>query len=105
MLAALDFPIDHFVRSYARRRELLIDMLSDRLKFTAPAGGFYAFVKIPESLGMNDREFAQEAVSRGVLVIPGRIFSKRADHFRISITCPEERLQVGLERVCSLIGG
>ena len=49
--------------------------------------------------------FAEHAVERNVLVIPGNVFSSRDTHFRISFACPEDRLQQGLYTLAGMMRG
>ena len=42
-------------------------------------------------------EFVEQAIARGLLIIPGNIFSQRDTHFRISFAASDETLQRGIE--------
>ena len=52
------------------------------------------FPKAPVTSGA---AFVEEAISRGLLIIPGNIFSHRDSHFRISFAAPDETLHRGIE--------
>ena len=41
--------------------------------------------------------FVEEAIHRGLLIIPGNVFSRRDTHFRISYAADERTLQRGVE--------
>jgi aspartate aminotransferase/aminotransferase len=59
-----------------------------------PGGAFYVFPKAPIASGA---AFVEEAISRGLLIIPGNIFSHRDSHFRISFAAPDDTLLRGIE--------
>ncbi len=42
-------------------------------------------------------EFVEKAIERGLLIIPGNIFSARDSHFRISFAASDETLHRGIE--------
>ena len=49
--------------------------------------------RCPSTSGLTATEFAERAVERGVLVIPGNVFSSRKTaHFRLSYAVEEEQL-------------
>jgi aspartate/methionine/tyrosine aminotransferase len=68
-----------------------------------PGGAFYAFVKVPERLGLTASQFVEKAIERNVLVIPGKVFSTRDTHFRLSFAAKEETLARGLEVLTALM--
>jgi len=84
---------------YRERMSLAIDILKDDFEITLPHGGFYIFPKVPEHLEIDALGFAKKAISKEVLVVPGDVFSRKNTNFRLSITCPEEKLVVGLNRL------
>lgn len=61
-----------------------------------PGGAFYAFVEIPEKLGMTGEDVFEAGIERNLLVIPGGVFSSRDTHFRVSYATNPERLREGL---------
>ena len=64
------------------RRDLLCTLLHEHLpdwKFQAPAGGLFLWVKLPEG---DSREFAQSALRRGVVILPGPAMSAAEQHAR-----------------------
>ena len=66
---------------------------------------FYAFVEVPERLGLSGTEFVERAIARGVLIIPGAVFSARDTHFRISYAVAEDDLARGLDIIADLLAG
>ena len=93
-LRAMEVSLDGHIADYRRKRELIVDGLSDLYEITKPGGAFYVFPKAPIASGA---EFVEQAISRGLLIIPGNIFSDRDTHFRISFAAPDETLYRGIE--------
>ncbi len=94
-IAALDYDVTDLVAAYRRKRDLIYEGLKDKFELVKPAGAFYAFVKAPA--GASATEFVEKAIARGVLIIPGSVFSEKDTHFRISYTTSDERIQQGVE--------
>ena len=69
----------------------------------APTGAFYAFPKVPERLGLTATQFVEKAIERSVLVIPGKVFSSRDTHFRLSFATDERTLGRGLDVIVELM--
>ncbi|MHC4912134.1 MAG: pyridoxal phosphate-dependent aminotransferase, partial [Planctomycetota bacterium] len=94
-IAALDYDVSDLVAAYRRKRDLIYEGLKDKFELVKPAGAFYAFVKAPA--GASATEFVEKAIAKGVLIIPGSVFSEKDTHFRISYTTSDERIQQGVE--------
>lgn len=92
------------VREYQRRRDYVVEHLSPLTDVPTPGGAFYAFPRIPSSLGVSDTEFVEQCVERNVLVIPGSVFSTKTDRVRISYATRMEQLERGLDVLCELMG-
>lgn len=92
-IAALDTPVAAHLADYRRKRDLLVRELDPRFQLVAPSGAFFAFVQAPWGSGT---EFATAAIENNVLVIPGKVFSQRDTHFRISFAVADERLAAGI---------
>lgn len=101
--AALDTDIGDFVHDYEQRRNLVVEKLSRVTELTAPAGAFYAFPKVPEHLGMTGTQFTERCIERKVLLIPGRVFSSRDTHIRLSFAAPRAKLEQGLDIIAGLM--
>lgn len=100
MLAALDVDMQPYVDTYRDRRDLLLRGLREAdYEVSQPNGAFYVFPKAPWGTGS---EFVAEAIARELLVIPGKIFSHRDTHFRISYAATEETIQRGIEVLVKL---
>ena len=91
------------VDAYQARRDLVVDELGDLTQVVVPGGAFYAFIAVPESLGLTGTQFAEKALERRVLVVPGAVFSDRDTHFRISYAVTPEKLAEGLGILRELI--
>jgi aspartate/methionine/tyrosine aminotransferase len=98
-LAALDVDMAGYRRDYTAKRNLLVEGLRDDFEFTTPGGAFYLFPKAPWGTGA---QFVSAAIERGILIIPGNIFSRRDSHFRISYAAPDATLERGIQALCEL---
>jgi aspartate aminotransferase len=80
---------------YRKRAELACKILSDtRLKFTKPEAPFYVFPKFDQ---LNSEVFTFNLLDRGVAVVPGTSFGDYPEHFRISLTAPDDEVELGLK--------
>ncbi len=102
-MAAIETDMRATVERFERRRSMVVGMLSPVTDLVEPDGAFYAFVRVPERLGMTGSAFFERCLEREVLVIPGNIFSSRDTHFRISFATPDDKLKAGLEIIAGLM--
>ncbi len=93
-LRAMEVNLDGHIQDYARKRDMIYDGLADCYEISKPNGAFYVFPKSPLPSGA---QFVERAIERGLLIIPGNIFSHRDTHFRISFAAPDETLLRGIE--------
>jgi aspartate/methionine/tyrosine aminotransferase len=105
VVEAFDTDISALIESFRRRRDKVVGALSKVTEVPYPGGAFYAFVKVPERMGMTADEFMKAARAKRVLVVPGYAFSKRDTHFRISYAVKEEVLEEGLSILVELMRG
>ena len=103
-LKAFDVDMEPTIARYAARRDTVLSRLAPLTQVARPGGAFYAFVKVPERLGMIGTQFCTAAVEQNVLIIPGGVFSDRDTHFRLSFAVGEERLERGLGVVGGMMG-
>ncbi len=85
---------------YQRRRDLIIEMLSDMgLEVQPPKASLYVWAKVPE--GYTSVEFANDLLEQvGVVVIPGTGYGKYGEGYvRLSLTIPDAALVNGLSRL------
>ncbi len=85
--------------NYQRKRDLCYEMLMQKYAVLKPAGSFYIFPQAPEG---SATAFFQRARDAGVLIIPGKDFSRRDTHFRISFAVSDEVLMHGMEILLGL---
>jgi len=100
-VAALDFDVTGYVTAYKKKRDLLYDGLKDKFELIKPSGAFYAFVKTPDHT--TGSEFVERAIKNNVLVIPGKVFSEKDTHFRISYATSDDKIRRGVEILCGLV--
>lgn len=95
-LAALSMDISHHVADYRRKRDLICARLAGCYEFARPAGGFYVFPRVPPRFEDATR-FCEQCLQHNLLITPGRIFSGRDTHFRISYAAPDDKIEAGCE--------
>ena len=88
------------VKAYKTKRDMVYEGLRRKFELPKPQGAFYAFVRAPEGDG---DEFVKKAIDRGVLIIPGSVFSEKGTHFRLSFAAEDEDIEAGVEALCSMI--
>ena len=93
-LTARDVSLKPHIDQYRRKRDLVVTGLSQRYEISKPGGAFYVFPKAPVASG---QAFVEKAIDRGLLIIPGNIFSDHDTHFRISFAAPDETLKAGVD--------
>ncbi len=93
-IAAMDFDVSEYVAQYRRKRDLVCEHLSAKFRFVKPGGAFYVFVEAPRG---NGTQFVTEAIRNNVLVIPGKVFSEKDTHFRISYATSDDKIRRGTE--------
>jgi aspartate/methionine/tyrosine aminotransferase len=93
---AFEVDMQPWVDRFEKRRDSVLAAFDGVAKVAMPGGAFYAFVEVPPSLGLTATQFVEKAIARSVLVIPGKVFSTRDTHFRLSFAAKEETLAKGL---------
>ncbi len=92
----LEEHIKSMVKEYSERRDVVIGLLREVGAFPGVgAGAFYAF----PSFGVDSETLSLEAAKRGVIAIPGTIFSEvyGKDSVRISFSAPLEEVEYGIK--------
>lgn len=101
-LTAMDIDTSSYMTAYRRKRDLIVQGLSDLYDLTTPGGAFYAFPKAPRGSGS---QFVAQAIENNLLIIPGNIFSQRDTHFRISYAAADETIARGIDVLRRLAKG
>ena len=98
----MDAAIRTMVERYTRRREMVLDALTDlpRIKVYRPQGAFYTWVDI-SGTGRSSEEFCSRLVEQEkVGLLPGPIFGELGrGHVRASFSTGEDQLKEGLARI------
>lgn len=87
-------------QEYRQRRDLLRELTRGVLDISMPEGGFFTFVRYPICDG---ELFMKKCIERELLVVPGKMFSRRNTHFRLSFSIPSGILRAGLERMAQVV--
>lgn len=105
VVPAFDIDVRPYVDTFQQRRNMVLDAFDGLAEVARPGGAFYAFVRPPAALGLTGSAFVERAIGHNVLVIPGKVFSRRDTHFRLSYAVPDAMLARGLDILCSLMRG
>ncbi len=106
VLDAFNVDMSGHVADYQRRRDLVVNTLSKVTEVPMPGGAFYAFVKVPDRFGDESNRgenLFQAGVKRNLLIVPGRTFSQRDTHFRLSFATSVDKLTRGLDVLVDLM--
>ena len=98
-MAALDVDIAEHVDDYRRKRDRLVERLSGHFEIGGGAGAFYLFLAPP---GGNGTEFVHRAIERGLLIVPGSVFSGSDSHIRVSFAVDDPTLEAGADLLIEL---
>ncbi|HLW67267.1 MAG TPA: aminotransferase class I/II-fold pyridoxal phosphate-dependent enzyme [Gemmataceae bacterium] len=93
-ITALDFDVSSVVTDYRQKRDRICAGLKGHYDFVTPAGAFYVFPRVPSGTGT---EFVEKAICNNLLTIPGKTFSTRDTHFRLSYAVPDSTIDRGIE--------
>jgi len=102
---AYEIDMQPWVDRFEKRRDTVLAAFNGLANVACPGGAFYAFVEVPKHLGMTATQFVEKAIERNVLVIPGKVFSTRDTHFRLSFAAKEETLARGLAVLTDIMRG
>ncbi|MEZ6072084.1 MAG: aminotransferase class I/II-fold pyridoxal phosphate-dependent enzyme [Pirellulales bacterium] len=82
------------VAEYRQKRDLFVGGINDLYDVVTPGGAFYAFVGAPWGTAT---EFVAEAIANNLLIIPGKVFSHRDTHFRVSYAASDQTIRRGID--------
>jgi aspartate aminotransferase len=86
---------------YRRRTDLACSILSEtKMEFSRPDAPFYVFPKYDR---LDSERFALDLLDKGVAIAPGTAFGDYREHFRITLTVPEEEIELGLKKICEAL--
>jgi aspartate/methionine/tyrosine aminotransferase len=80
---------------YRGKRDLVANRLHPAYELGAPEGSFYAFPRLPG--GVDGPTFLQAALEHKLLIVPGKSFSARDTHFRLSFAVDDPVLRHGID--------
>ena len=100
VLGALGVDMGARLMEYRRKRDMVCEGLRGTYRFVRPRGAFYLF---PEAPGGSGSAFAQRAIEKKLIIVPGSVFSERDTHFRISFAASDRTLDRGIEVLRSLV--
>jgi aspartate aminotransferase/aminotransferase len=83
-----------YIQAYQKKRDRVVEGLSEFFEINPPGGAFYAFPKVPASVTAT--QFVAKAIERNVLIIPGNVFSAKDTHFRLSYATTDTKLDQGI---------
>ncbi len=90
---------------YQHKRDLIATRLHPAYRLSAPEGSFYAFPELPHD-AQGERvagaRFLDAALAKNLLVVPGKSFSARDTHFRLSFAADDATLHRGLAVLAEL---
>ena len=84
---------------YRQKRDRIAGQLDPRFQLSPPEGAFYAFPQLPRDRGgepVSGERFVEAAIAHKLLIVPGKAFSARDTHFRVSFAASDEDLDKGI---------
>lgn len=97
---ALDLDLSGYVDDYRRKRDRICAALAESYHPVRPGGSFYLFLAAPA--GETGATFAEKALAKELLVVPGKACSERDTHFRLSFAVDDAMLERGIDVLNSL---
>ncbi len=97
-ITALETDISPQVAYYKQNRDLVLEKIENKLKFSYPAGAFYFFIELPKKY-KSSKKFVMKAVKeKSLLLVPGFIFSfqNETQYIRLSYSTNRETLIRGI---------
>lgn len=100
-IVALNYKPKQLTRKYREKRDLIIGLLRKNFEIYGAEGAFYAFVKLPK--GMRDMDFVNQAAKKGLIILPGSVFSNHKDYVRIAFGNTKDQLIKGAKIINELL--
>jgi len=95
-----DVDIAPYREDYRGKRDMLVERMHPAFRLSKPEGAFYAFPQLPkgrDGVPVSSDAFVEAAIENNVLIVPGKAFSARDTHFRVSFAASDEQLAAGVE--------
>jgi len=89
--ASLDLDYTEMKKDYTEKNKMVKEILGN---YPGLKGSFYAFLPAPSG---DADDMVEKLIKENVLVVPGKVFSQKNTHFRISYSIPNEKLKKALE--------
>jgi aspartate/methionine/tyrosine aminotransferase len=86
--------LEPYRTQYRGKRDFVVRELHPIYGLARPEGSFYAFPQLPP--GADPAEFLQAALQHKLLIVPGKSFSARDTHFRLSFGVDDALLAKGI---------
>ena len=93
---------------YRQKRDALVRGLHPAYRLAPPEGAFYAFPRLPpgpDGAPVASDRFVEAAIAHKTLLVPGKAFSPRDTHFRISFAVDDRDLSRGIAVLNELATG
>ncbi|MCB9899423.1 MAG: aminotransferase class I/II-fold pyridoxal phosphate-dependent enzyme [Planctomycetes bacterium] len=100
-LVAFDVDMSGHIAAYAGKRDRILAGIGGHYEVASPGGSFYIFPKLPPGCP-DSAAFLERALERKLLVVPGKAFSARDTHFRLSFAAGDDVLERGVEALVEL---
>ena len=97
--AAFDLDMSPYIAEYRHKRDRVVAELDPAYQLVAPGGSFYAFPQLPtraDGSVCDSGAFLEAALQHKLLIVPGKAFSRRDTHFRISFAAEDDQLARGI---------
>jgi aspartate aminotransferase len=90
------------IKDKYKQRALLATKILGKagLSFSKPDAPFYVFPMRP---GLNSEKLSLDLLDKGVAIAPGSSFGDYREHFRISLTAPDNEIENGLHKICEAL--
>lgn len=93
-LTAMETEIEDRIDDYRKKRDWICRELAEHYEIFQPKGTFYCFIKAPE--GETGSQFVERAIEKELILMPGKTFSEKDTHFRLSFANTDEQIERGL---------
>ncbi|PIR13273.1 aspartate aminotransferase [Candidatus Falkowbacteria bacterium CG11_big_fil_rev_8_21_14_0_20_39_10] len=89
----MNLSLSEEIKKYKAKRDFVYENLKDKFDLNRPEGAIFAFVKIPKG----KKNFSEKLMDNKLLAVPGKVFSKKSNYFRISFAVDDKILKKGVQ--------